>query len=250
MINGFLKIPINYSKDVQIFPPSINEVIKEDNFKIFISILTVCEDDLYDYYTNMVDLPKDFKIPSPLEYLLINCYKDRKFKQFTIDAFNFFCHQKVSFLFDRKEIWFCDLEQRLKEIQSIDELESVEKLTDENFLFFQNKIRQAIGNKEIKPNNPNEDPRVLKIKAKARRRDRLKEKYGDPITLETSLVSICCMGLGLTPLNIGEMSYAAVSKIIRTYQEKDKYDIDIRSLLAGASSDKVHPKNWIRNLND
>jgi hypothetical protein len=31
------------------------------------------------------------------------------------------------------------------------------------------------------------------------------------------------MGLGITPLNIGEMSYVAMESIIRKYQEKEKY---------------------------
>jgi hypothetical protein len=31
------------------------------------------------------------------------------------------------------------------------------------------------------------------------------------------------MGLGITPLNIGEMSYVALESIMRKYQEKEKY---------------------------
>lgn len=55
------------------------------------------------------------------------------------------------------------------------------------------------------------------------------------------------MGIGITPLNIGEMSYAAFTPIMKMCQEKEKYDIDIRSLLAGADSKKIRPKYWIRN---
>ena len=65
--------------------------------------------------------------------------------------------------------------------------------------------------------------------------------------MQTCLVAICCMGIGLTPLNIGEMSYAAIGPIMKMSQEKEKYDIDIRSLLAGADSKKIKPKYWIRN---
>jgi hypothetical protein len=43
------------------------------------------------------------------------------------------------------------------------------------------------------------------------------------------------------------MSYASVGELIRVMQNKEKYDIDIRSLLAGADSKKVKPKYWIRN---
>jgi hypothetical protein len=99
-----------------------------------------------------------------------------------------------------------------------------------------------------------EDPRVAEIKRRARYRDKLKAKQAakskDGITLFTTLVSICCMGLGISPLNIGEMSYVAMKSIIQKYQEKEKYDLDIKSLLAGADSKKIKPKYWIKNFED
>jgi hypothetical protein len=55
------------------------------------------------------------------------------------------------------------------------------------------------------------------------------------------------MGIGVTPMTIGEMSYAALNDLMSMYQEKEKYDIDIRSVLAGADPKKVKPKYWIRN---
>ena len=81
-------------------------------------------------------------------------------------------------------------------------------------------IRDAVGEKQEKPPepiNPNEDPRIARIKAKARERDRIKARQGNKngISLSTSLLAICCMGIGITPLNIGEMRYAAVGPIMR-----------------------------------
>jgi hypothetical protein len=55
------------------------------------------------------------------------------------------------------------------------------------------------------------------------------------------------MGLGINPLNIGEMSYAAIGPIMKMYQEKEKYDLDVKTLLAGGDSKKIKPKYWIRN---
>ena len=88
------------------------------------------------------------------------------------------------------------------------------------------------------------------MKAKARYRDRVKAKKGIGITFEETLVSICCMGIGLNPLNIGEISYACVHWLIEMEQQKEAYDIDIRALLAGADSKKVKPKYWIKNLEE
>ena len=79
-------------------------------------------------------------------------------------------------------------------------------INESDFFNFQNCIRQCVGKKTIEPPNPNEHPRIKEMKRKARYRDRVKEKQmaksKDGITLFTSIVSICCMGVGITPLNI------------------------------------------------
>jgi hypothetical protein len=84
---------------------------------------------------------------------------------------------------------------------------------------------------------------------KALERDIIKARSGKNggISFYTSLVSICYMNIGITPLNIGEMSYACISDLIRVYQEKEKYELDVKALLAGADSKKIKPKYWIRN---
>ena len=69
------------------------------------------------------------------------------------------------------------------------------------------------------------------MKRKARYRDKIKaknaEKSKNGIGLFATLVSICCMGLGITPLNIGEMSYVSIESILKKYQEKEKYELDV-----------------------
>jgi hypothetical protein len=74
----------------------------------------------------------------------------------------------------------------------------------------------ATGHKEIERPVEDEDPRVKAIKAKARYRDKLKAKQNAKkgLKLFSIMTSICCMGLGLTPLNIGEMSYVAMEAIL------------------------------------
>jgi hypothetical protein len=48
-------------------------------------------------------------------------------------------------------------------------------------------------------------------------RDRIKakQKGSNGISLSTCLVAICCMGVGISPLTIGEMSYASVGEIMK-----------------------------------
>jgi hypothetical protein len=70
----------------------------------------------------------------------------------------------------------------------------------------------ACDQKPVEPPNPNEHPKIKAMKAKARYRDKVKAKQNakNGITLFTTMASICCMGIGLTPLNIGEISYVAM----------------------------------------
>ena len=44
------------------------------------------------------------------------------------------------------------------------------------------------------------------------------------------------------------MSKSEIQAIMEMYQNREKYDIDIRSLLAGASKKDVKIEYWIKNL--
>ena len=246
MINPavFLKEPLHYGKYIEIFPPSVKDVCTNPQFGQFKSILTLSQYDVE--FELKKQLKDDQKCPTPLEFLLSNCYHNESFYLFTTLSFLYFTHRKIELDYENKQIIFLIEEEGKGTI--------TEAITEDTFLVFQNLIREACGEKPIappEPEDPNEDPRIRRIKRKARERDAIKNRNGskskDGISLDSCLAAICCMGIGLTPLNIGEMSYANVALIMKVYQDKEKYDLDIRSLLAGADSKKIKPKYWIRN---
>ena len=245
----FIGLPSQFKPGILIYPPKVKDVIGNSNYGLYGKILTQSQEDIEDKFIEEKNPQKDY--PTPIEALLNNCYHHKNFEQLCKQAFEFFLHEEVTFLYEQKIIVIGNLEEVLKTVSSIEE---VIMLREEDFFEFQNAIRECIGKKPIEPPDPNEHPKVKEMKRKARYRDRVKEKQmaksKDGITLFTSLVSICCMGLGITPLNIGEMSYIALESILRKYQEKEKYQLDIDSLLAGADSKKVKPKYWIRNFEE
>ena len=246
MINPstFLGEPSWFKNICQIYPPKVKDVVTYQDFSNFQTILLISAEEIEDLFVENKQEMDTY--PTPLEFLLANCYNNKNYEELTKKAFMFFIREKITILYDLKAIWIGDT----AELSNIDNLQQLRLLNEENFLDFQNSIRKALGEEPKEPPNPNEDPRVKRIKAKARYRDRVKAKQGKGIGFSTSLTSICCMGIGITPLNVGELSYAAVSELIRRYQEKEKYETDISSLLAGADSKKVKPKYWIRNLED
>ena len=241
--------PLTFKNKIKVYPPTVKEVVTNSNFGIFYKILTITQDDIRDELKDK--LGEGEKMPTPFEYLMLNGQYVNGFSAILRGAFEFFCKTDIGFLFEDKKIIIGNVEEL---VQTITDVNEIKYLMEEEFFDFQNIIRQACGDKPIKPpepENPNENPMIAEIKRRARERDRIKAKQQankkDGISLPTCLVAICCMGIGITPLNIGEMSYASVGEIMKVMQEKEKYDIDIRSLLAGADSKKVKPKYWIRN---
>lgn len=237
-INFLYGYPVEFKHLCMVYPPKVCDTFKK-NFFLYSQILTLSQEEIEDEYVE-----KDLDISNlltPFEYLLNTAYNDTTLRQFIKDAFYLFTHEEVTFLYEQKQIVIGDI----KDVKTIGELRI---LKEEDYFDFQNLVREAIGKKRIEPPNPNEDPRVKAIKAKARYRDKIKAKKGQGISLQTTLSSICCMGIGITPLNIGELSYAIIPVLIETYQAKEKYQLDTDCLLAGADAKKIKPKYWIRNF--
>ena len=246
---SFLGYPKQFRKDIEIYPPKVKDVIANKFFGVYERMLTYSQEEVED---ELMEAEKTMETyPTPLEYLLNNAYHNEQYRERAKEAFEFFTHQKVEFLYEVKTIVFGDINQVIKNMSKVSDLVL---LTEEDFFDFQNEIRMACGKKTVDPPNPNEHPRIKEMKRKARYRDKMKAKQAAKgkggISLFTMLVSICCMGIGITPLNIGEMSYVALDSILRKYQEKEKYQLDVDSLLAGADSKKINPKYWIRNFEE
>jgi len=236
-INFLYGYPVEFKHLCMVYPPKVHDTFKK-NFFLYAQILTLSQEEIEDEYVEKeLDISN---LLTPFEYLLNTAYNDSNLRQYIKDAFYLFIHEDVTFLYEQKQIVIGDI----KDVKSIDELRI---LKEEDYFEFQNLVRDSIGKKRVEPPNPNEDPRVKAIKAKARYRDKIKAKKGQGISFQTTLSSICCMGIGITPLNIGELSYAIIPVLIETYQAKEKYQLDTDCLLAGADAKKIKPKYWIRN---
>ena len=243
----FIGAPLEFKKGVTIYPPTLRDIITTRNYNAFTQILTYSQEEIEDIF---VKEKKDLSsFPTPIEFMLSNCYNSKEFEFLCKQAFKFFLKTDVDFLYEQKLIVIGSLQEILKNIQSLDQLITI---SENEFFSFQNCIRLAINQKPVEAPNPDEHPRIKAMKAKARYRDKIKAKQNAKkgLNLFSIMTSICCMGIGLNPLNIGEMSYVAMNALLDQYQAKEKYEIDIDSLLAGAASKKVKPVYWIKNLEE
>ena len=249
MINDkiFLGFPIQFKDICKVYPPKVNDVVGNDDFMIYQSLFVMTQEELDEAYLKDENVTQ---VPTPFQYLLMNYYQDEEMRNKIEEAFVLFVHEPVTIV---PEIEMLLIGKNEEELNPDIDLENPKLLTEENFFDFQNTIRLVMGMDIIKPPDPEEenlDPRIKRYKMKVKKHEKIinKKKSKTAPTLGTLLAAICCMGIGLNPLNIGEMSYACVQWLIGMEQQKEEYDVDIRALLAGADSKKVKPKYWIKNL--
>ena len=244
-----LGYPVEFKDVCQIYPPMVSDVVGNKDFNIYQSLFTMTQDDLDEAYGQDERITH---IPTPFQYLLMNYYQDDRLREKIHDAFKQFVHEPVTIV---PEIEMLLIGKSEEDLDPNTDLENPRLLTEENYFDFQNQIRMVMGAEAVKPPDSEEedlDPRIKRYKAKIKASEKAiaKKKAKKSPTLGTLLTAICCMGIGLNPLNIGEMSYACIHWLIAMEQQKEEYDIDIRALLAGADSKKVKPKYWIKNIDE
>ena len=249
MINDkiFLGFPIQFKDICKVYPPKVNDVVGNDDFMIYQSLFVMTQEELDEAYLKDENVTQ---VPTPFQYLLMNYYQDEEMGSKIEEAFYLFVQEPVTIV---PEIEMLLIGKNEDELDPDIDLDNPRLLTEENFFEFQNIIRTSMGMDLVEAPDPEEenlDPRIKRYKMKVREHEKIvnKKKSKTAPTLGTLLAAICCMGIGLNPLNIGEMSYACVQWLIAMYQQNEEYDVDIRALLAGADSKKVKPKYWIKNL--
>lgn len=235
------------------YPPTVEDVMCNPLYNAFEKVLTISQEELWDELIQKEE--EDYTIsvtaaPTPFEYIMASCYNSKDFLSVTQGAFKFFLKESVIISPTQKIILF---EKDLKDIGEKEEIsdidiQSITRIaSDDDFFNFQNQVRVLVGKKPVERPNPNEDPYVTKIKAKARMRERLKNKQNknDGITMSAMLASLCCRGIGITPLNIGEISYFAAIKLSSMLQAKEEYEVAVRAKTTGFGSSGEVPKHWI-----
>lgn len=249
---AFIGDPIPFLDICTIYPPKIKDAVSNER-SILLNLLVYSQEDIEDLIKeqskkqgNQQNSSEEKATPTPFEFLLINSYYSSDFLEKIKDAFMLFTHSEILINYEQKMIIFGGIE----DINKAKKIEDIKFLNENNFPSFQNHIRLSLGSEiENYEDLSKLDPITRRVREAARRREHIakKSKNKKGISLATSLAAICCMGIGITPLNIGEMSYAAFNTLIPMMQEKEKYEIDIRSIIGGADPKKVKPKYWIKD---
>ena len=116
-ITAFIGEPLNFKDKIWIYPPKIKDVVTNHKFGIYSKILTITQEEIID---ELRQAGKSMSVyPTPFEFLLGNCYSSNEFRQLTIEAFEYFCRTKITFLFEEKKVVIGELEKIIQEISDI-----------------------------------------------------------------------------------------------------------------------------------
>lgn len=235
---AFIGYPINFQDICLVYPPKNKEIVAfgYQKFMVMTQLLTQTQDDIDD---GLVDAKLD-QNPTPFQQLFLQIALYPQMKPRIQEIFRLFVRADTTFLLDVPAIVVGDLKEK-------------RMLTEENFFDFQNVVRAVIGNKMVEKPNPNENAKIKRFKALQRQRDRIKAKQnkGDaPKELLSLMTSACLMCPGITPINVGEITYMATKSLIDRFATKDQYETELASLLAGAKPDGKKQSYWIRDLEE
>lgn len=218
-----------------LYPPLLGDIVKisYSKFKQYASLLTTTQEEIQDIYMKQ-NIEGD--LPTPFQYFMVLSQLPETGKLVS-EALKFFTHETSLFLFERAEIVIGDLKEK-------------HLLCEDNFDYFQNCIRELIGEKPIEKIEKNIDPRLARMKAKQRLRDQIKNKQAQEkmgYEFSTLMLSTCCLGVGVTFENIDKLPYATMIKLQELCANKDKFETDMASLIAGADSKKINLEYWVKD---
>ena len=98
----FIGAPIAFKPGINIYPPKVSQVVDNDLFTIFSRLLTYSQEEVEDEFLEANKQLETY--PSPIEFMLNNCYHSKKYEHNWKKAFYFFIHEEVTFLYDQKLI--------------------------------------------------------------------------------------------------------------------------------------------------
>jgi hypothetical protein len=108
MINAatFIGEPVSFLGLCWIYPPKVKDIVANQKFSTYLRILTITQEELIEENkkTGVVD-EKEWII-DPFEFILNCSYNSKEFKKIAEDAFFFFTHEPVLFLYEEKKIIF------------------------------------------------------------------------------------------------------------------------------------------------
>jgi len=173
------------------------------------------------------------------------CIKDDVFRDLYISSMSHFIRKQVCMYASDSDYFFYTENE-----------EECTFITGENYedIIEVIKLQNCITKKsdEDEDNPADEKTRKLLERQKKARALLAKAKKGDddgePLTLSDLVSILASNGNGITPFNVWDMNFYWFNNQFNRMKMLDEYDINIRSLLAGAKSEDINLKHWMSKI--
>lgn len=230
--------PIEFQDICFVYPPTFKDIIMKgwNRYSELLNTLILSQEDLIDLFNQDNDM-FDTPAPDPLTYLTTKCSMSPQYEDLVKQAFQFFTHQSIVVFYDSCELVVGDVMDK-------------KIINQDNFFEFQNLIREICGITLAEKPDPNEHQHLRYLKAKSRKRERIKAKESGLHQDFTFQVMLACKSIGVVPKMLEDTPYAVGVEFIKLQQHQDKYQVDMMCICAGADSKQIKPQYWMLPTKD
>lgn len=238
MQKTFIGAPLLLDDVCLIKPMTVMDKIRlGSDYDAYLSLLTLSSSDIETILLDKVgEKANELEPISPFNYLLLSADVNPTFLIELNKAFSTFIREETFIVPRNKEIF-------------VGELGSEKIINEDNFPHFQEIIRlqNHLEAPEEVPENENPMQRKFRLKRKLLKEAKAKQAARDEKSPEflDLMSSICVMNIGITWNNIKDLPLYTFYELLGRNQKREKYDLDIKSLLAGADSKKIKLEYWI-----
>ena len=222
--------------DFFIKPLSIGEIEELTEFKYF-------------QYISIIGINKDsFQVADEdvtiFDLVFITCTREEDFRQLFLKSFSCFTRQEVKMYVGNDNYFFyTENEEECKFISKENYDDIIEVIKLQNCLTKKN---------EEDEDNP-ADEKTRQILERQKRARVLLEKAkktgdGEPLTLADLVSILISNGNGVNPFNVWDMHFYMFNNQFNRMKMLEEYDINIRSLLAGAKAEDIDLKHWMGKI--
>ena len=237
---AYIGAPYNFDDICFIYPMTVGTTLALDKkYDISLQLVTIDRGFIIQKYQSAYG--EDFNVsdaPTPLEYLMASCELDSEFLLEFKNAFFTFIREEVTILIPSCQIVIgSPLDKRI--------------IDNNNFSDFQNIVRLQNKIPGVAKIPENESERAKHFREKRELRDAIKRKQqgaNAPSFLDL-MSAICAYGVGITPLNVKDMSLFALYHQLSVNGSKERYNTEMHFLYGGADPKKLKPQYWITNNN-
>lgn len=218
----------------------IKDIGGELVFNSYIGALTLDKDRLFKNEQNNLNEAPDI---TNFELIYSICSMDEKFRDIYLKA--------MGFIF-KEDVGMCNLGFYVGEMN----IDKVIDSTTYDTLIYIIKLQNCLEkiSSETLDNPGSEKARELLEKRKKLREklNKIKNKdsdnNGEPLTLSDLVSILCANGNGINIFNVWDLSFYAFNDQFNRMKMLDDYQVNIRSILAGADPKEIELKHWMSKI--